>query len=124
MVVCKHAWSEHRNERDCTCAFVKCVHCGVVKKVARCDFHEAHSQDKHAGREYFLGPDMGALDDGIPLNRTFALELAAALEEMNAPPLVPGSSLLEIGGGIGRLVPWFLHKGLRYSAVEADPWAA
>ena len=63
-------------------------------------------------------------DDGIPQNATYALELASALREMDAPPLPRGGSLLEVGCGIGRLVPWFLHGGMRYTAVETDRWAS
>ena len=124
MIVCKHSWHAHTNERDCVCSFVKCERCGVVKKIARCPFHEAHSQDKRLGREYFLGEDMAAFVDGIPQNTTFALELATALVDMNAPRFARGSSVVEIGCGIGRLVPWFLQGGLRYTAVEPEPWAA
>src|SRR5215472_15616473 len=62
--------------------------------------------------------------DRILLNATSALALASALREMDAPPLPRGRSLLEVGCGIGRLVPWFLHGGMRYTAVETDPWAS
>jgi hypothetical protein len=123
MIVCMHSWVEHANERDCHCAFVKCQHCGVVKKSSRCAFHEAHSQEKRPGRDYYLDPEMGAFDDGIPQNTTFALELATALVDMGAPEFARGSSVVEIGCGIGRLVPWFLSAGMHYRAVEADPWA-
>jgi 2-polyprenyl-3-methyl-5-hydroxy-6-metoxy-1,4-benzoquinol methylase len=52
------------------------------------------------------------------------LELASALREIGAPPLPREGSLLEVGCRIGRLVPWFLLAGIRYTAVESDPWAA
>lgn len=121
-VVCAHSWQRHANERDCTCDFVRCLRCGVVKKVARCPFHESHAQDRRPGREYFSSELMGMFDDGIPQNTSYATEMSDALAEMGAPPLVPGSTVLEVGAGIGRLVPWFLRNGMRYTAVEPDPW--
>jgi SAM-dependent methyltransferase len=122
-VVCAHAWQRHANERDCTCDFVRCLRCAVVKKFARCPFHESHAQDHRAGREYFGSELMGMFDDGIPQNTSYATELSDALAEIGAPPLAPGSSVLEVGAGIGRLVPWFLRSGMRYTAVEPEPWA-
>jgi hypothetical protein len=67
---------------------------------------------------------MGLFDDGIPQNTTYAMELTTALAEMQAPAFAPGSSVLEIGSGIGRLVPWFLKGGMSYTALEPDRWAA
>src|SRR5262249_53945097 len=122
-VVCAHWWRRHANERDCVCDFVRCVRCGVVKKIARCPFHESHAQDHRSGREYFSSDLMGMFDDGIPQNTSYATELSDALAEMGAPRPVAGSTVLEIGAGIGRLVPWFLRSGMRYTAVEPDPWA-
>jgi hypothetical protein len=119
---CRHSWRPHTNERDCTCAFVKCTRCTVVKKLSRCEFHESSTQDKRPGREYFAS--MGLFDDGIPQNTTYAVELATALAEMRAPAFAPGTSVLEIGSGIGRLVPWFLKGGMSYTALEPEPWAA
>src|SRR5262245_7169546 len=121
-VACKHAWDPYANERDCTCAFVRCRRCAVVKKLSRCDFHESATQDKRPAGEYF--ESMGLFGDGIPQNTTYAKELTAALEEMRAPGFAPGTSVLEIGSGIGRLVPWFLKGGMSYMALEPDAWAA
>jgi hypothetical protein len=121
-VACKHAWHPHANERNCTCTFVRCRRCAVVKKLSRCEFHESTTQDKRPAREYF--ESMGLFDDGIPQNTTYARELTSALEEMGAPAFAPGSSVLEIGSGIGRLVPWFLKGGMSYTALEPDAWAA
>lgn len=112
----------HPNTRDCVCAFERCQSCGVVRKLARCPFHEENTQDKRTGREYF--ESMHVFEDGIPQNATYATELATALEAMAAPRFGPGSSVLEVGCGVGRLVPWFLKSGLSYSAVEPDPWAS
>jgi SAM-dependent methyltransferase len=120
-VVCRHAWHPHANERDCSCSFAKCSRCQVVKKLGRCPFHEAHTQEKRPSREYF--ESMNQFVDGIPQNTSYAIELQTALEEMGAPRLAPGSSVLEIGCGVGRLVPWFLRNGLNYTGVEPDPWA-
>jgi SAM-dependent methyltransferase len=81
--------------------------------------HRARAQETRSSREYY-----GELfDDGIPQNATYALELTTALRDMGAPPFPRGGSVLEVGCGIGRLVPWFLHGGLRYTAVETDAWA-
>jgi hypothetical protein len=121
-VACRHWWRTRANEADCTCTFVKCMRCKVVKKLSRCEFHESTTQDKRPGREYFSS--MGLFDDGIPQNTTYALELATALAEMRAPAFAPGTSVLEIGSGIGRLVPWFLKGGMSYTALEPEPWAA
>jgi len=121
-VACEHAWDPHANERDCTCAFVRCRRCAVVKKLARCEFHESTTQDKRPAREYFESLDM--FDDGIPQNTTYTAELTTALDEMHAPAFAPGSSVLEIGSGTGRLVPWFLKGGMSYTALEPDAWAA
>jgi hypothetical protein len=93
-----------------------------VKKISRCEFHEASTQDKRPAREYF--ESMGLFDDGIPQNTTYAAELATALAEMQAPAFARGSSVLEIGSGIGRLVPWFLKGGMSFTALEPDAWAA
>ncbi len=120
-VVCDHVWSPHLNERDCVCAFVKCSRCTVIRKLSRCPFHEANTQEKRPSREYF--ESMGLFVDGIPQNTSYAMELATALEEMKAPVFAPGGAVLEIGCGVGRLVPWFLRGGLRYTGVEPDPWA-
>src|SRR5262249_6769059 len=119
-IVCRHAWLKHRNQRDCLCEFMRCEDCGVVRKLSRCSLHKAQTQDKRSSREYYEE----AFDDGIPQNAAYALELASALREMDAPPLPREGSLLEVGCGIGRLVPWFLHGGMRYTGVESDPWAA
>lgn len=119
--VCKHWWFDHKNERECGCVFLKCERCGVVRKTSRCELHEAMTQGTRRSQEYFA---VGAFDDGIPQNTTYALELATALTAMNAPRFPPGSSVLEIGCGIGRLVPWFMKGGLRYTGVEPDPWAS
>ena len=81
--------------------------------------HTAQSQDTRPSREYYKE----SFDDGVPLNTSYVLELTSALEEMAAPALPRDASILEVGCGIGRLVPWFLHGGLRYSAIETDPWA-
>ena len=117
-VACRHAWSRHANSR-CLCVFMRCDDCGVVRKLSRCSTHTAASQDTRASHEYYES----AFDNGIPQNATYARELADALEEMHAPPFARDASVLEVGCGVGRLVPWFLHAGLRYTAVESDPWA-
>jgi len=118
-IVCRHAWLKHRHEGGCPCMFMRCEDCGVIRKTFLCPLHKGQTQDKRSSREYYHE----AFDDGVPQNATYALELASALREMDAPPLPRGGSLLEVGCGIGRLVPWFLHGGLRYTAVETDPWA-
>src|SRR5262245_30124588 len=118
LVVCEHSWRHHGTRGECSCTFTRCKRCGVVKKLSRCSFHEAASQERRSPREYF--ESMGVFDDGIPQNTTYARELDVALEEMSAPAFPPGTSVLEIGCGIGRLVPWFLHRGMHYAAVEPD----
>ena len=92
-IVCAHAWQRQANERDCTCDFVRCLRCAVVKKVARCPFHESHAQDHRPGREYFGSELMGMFDDGIPQNTSYSTELADALAEMGAPPLAASSPI-------------------------------
>jgi SAM-dependent methyltransferase len=118
VVACRHAWRRYLNDR-CLCTFVRCDDCGVIRKVSRCSTHTAASQDTRSSREYY----QESFDDGIPLNARYAQELGAALREMDAPAFPRDASILEVGCGIGRLVPWFLHGGLRYTAVETDPWA-
>jgi SAM-dependent methyltransferase len=120
-VACRHSWWIHVNERHCACTFVRCSRCRVVKKLSRCPLHEAAAQERRPARGY--SESMGVFDDGIPQNTSYALELTTALAEMGAPPFAPGTSVLEIGCGIGRLVPWFLKAGIHYAAVEPDPWA-
>ena len=119
VVACRHAWRRYLNDRGCNCTFMECDDCGVIRKVSRCSTHTAESQDTRSSREYYHE----SFDDGIPLNASYAQELATALQEMGAPALPRDGSILEVGCGIGRLVPWFLHCGLRYTAVETDPWA-
>ncbi len=120
-IVCRHAWVKHRDYG----AGRLPVHVHEVRglrshaKTSSCRLHKAATQDKRSSREYYGE----AFDDGIPQNATYAVELASALREMDAPSLPRGGSLLEVGCGIGRLVPWFLHGGMRYTAVETDPWA-
>jgi SAM-dependent methyltransferase len=121
LVVCRHSWFDYENTRHCGCVFLKCECCGVVRKISRCAFHEGETQGTRTSKEYFAA---GAFDDEIPQNTTYALELATALSAMGAPRFAPGSSVLEIGCGIGRLVPWFMKNGLRYTGVEPDPWAS
>jgi len=118
-VACGHAWRRHSNDRGCNCTFMSCDDCGVIRKVSRCSVHTAKSQDTRSSREYYEE----SFDDGIPLNASYAQELTAALQEMGAPAFPREASILEVGCGVGRLVPWFLHGGLRYTAVETDPWA-
>jgi len=96
-----------------------CDDCGVIRKVSRCSAHTAKGQDTRSSREYY----QESFDDGIPLNATYAQELVTALHEMGAPALPRDASVLEVGCGVGRLVPWFLQGGLRYTGVETDPWA-
>ena len=96
-----------------------CDDCSVVRKVSRCSTHTEKSQDTRSSREYY----QDSFDDGIPLNDSYAKELGTALREMGAPAFARDASILEVGCGVGRLVPWFLHGGLRYTAVETDPWA-
>src|SRR5262249_61371951 len=98
-VVCKHSWRVHENERHCTCTFVRCTRCTVVKKLSRCPFHEAGAQERRPARGY--SDSMGVFDDGIPQNTTYALELAAALTATGAPSFAPGTSVLEVGCGSG-----------------------
>jgi SAM-dependent methyltransferase len=119
--VCRHAWRPRPNERDCSCSFEKCRRCGVVRKLSRCLFHEDWTQEKRAAKGYF--ESLQNFVDGIPQNTSYALELSTALEAMGAPTFTPGGSVLEIGCGPGRLVPWFMKAGLRFSAVEPDAWA-
>jgi SAM-dependent methyltransferase len=96
-----------------------CDDCGVIRKVSRCSTHTAKNQDTRSSREYY----QESFDDGIPLNASYVQELTTALQEMAAPTLPRDASILEVGCGTGRLVPWFLQCGLRYTAVETDPWA-
>jgi SAM-dependent methyltransferase len=81
--------------------------------------HSTQAQDKRSRHEYYRE----AFDDGIPQNASYTLELTTALRNMGAPPFPRGASVLEVGCGIGRLVPWFLHSGMRYTAVETHAWA-
>src|SRR5262249_32876027 len=101
--------------------FVKCRRCKVVKKISRCPFHEATAQERRPARGYF--DSMGVFDDGIPQNTSYALELATALADMDAPPFGPGTSALEVGCCIGRVGPFLLQAGRAYAAVDTDPWA-
>ena len=92
---------------------------------------------QRSSREYY--ESMESFDDGIPLNTSYARELTTASQEMGAPALAR-SSILEVGCGVGRLVPWFLNarpalhggrdrsvggalrpRGLQVE-VEAEPW--
>jgi len=59
-------------------------------------------------------------EDGItPRNRPVHIEALRALTRIE-----PAAHVLEIGAGVGRLVPLFLRAGCQYAAVEPDRWAA
>jgi SAM-dependent methyltransferase len=65
---------------------------------------------------------MGCISkDGIPHNRQYIQEMEHALLDMMIAPR--RGSVLEIGAGNGRLVPWFLRNGYQYTAVELSSWA-
>jgi hypothetical protein len=81
--------------------------------------HRAQSQDTRSSREYYSE----LVGDGIPQNASYTLGLTTALQDMDAPPFPRGGSVLEVRCGIGRLMPWFLHGGMHYTAVETDAWA-
>src|SRR5262249_49444092 len=110
-IVCRHAWLKHRHEGGCPCMFMRCEDCGVMRKTSfLCPIHKAHTQDKRSSREYYGE----AFDDGIFQNATYALELASALRQMDAPPLPRG---VAAGGGLRRRTPRAVVPP-RWSAVH------
>lgn len=116
--ICKHRWEQY--ETVC-CYHERCTECGVIRKTGMCQFHADHALG-YSGAAYFTRPDIGNFSGMIPQNRAQAEEFIAAESKMHVP-LAEGS-IIEIGAGIGRLIPILLPRAVSYLAVEPNPWAA
>lgn len=121
MSICKHKW-ERLQDTIC-CEHYKCELCDAIKKTSICDFHTKISHT-YIGKEYFVSSKIGNFKDDIPLNKQYINELEFALNEFNfnrdSKYL---RTVIEIGAGIGRLIPMFLKNGFDYTGLEYNEWA-
>lgn len=111
---------------ECGCEVASCAACGLKKAYRRC---EAHRPVAYASRVRYLDEFAGHID-GVPQCRRASQEMqyflnrvAGKAEELIRAPGQQGRAL-EIGSGIGLLIPFVLSLG--YSsvcAIEDDAWA-
>jgi SAM-dependent methyltransferase len=119
--VCDHEW---RLKRGICCQFRECLKCGVTNKFERCSSHADRSIDAYEDFGYFWRPELYNLTQtGIPLNTQYIKEHERAIATVADGVASLGRTVLEVGAGIGRLVPMFLREGFEYEAVEINPWA-
>ena len=116
----EHKWEPF--EGVC-CTHVKCSVCGVIKKIDICFFHKL-LVNSYLDRAYFKRGDEFFSSDDIPNNRTHMQEFDAACEQLKlATKLQYGCQVLEVGMGIGNLVPWFLKNQINYTGIDFNRWA-
>ena len=122
MYVCKHHWKKFKT---ICCEHIKCVDCGVIKKTKLCAFHIEHTNN-YVGKDYFYQEDLSNFNDGMPLNKQYIIEHEDVLFddfELSKDFLL-NKSVLEIGCGVGRLVPMFLKHSCDYTGLEYNKWAS
>lgn len=119
-MICEHDW---KKQKGICCEHEKCVKCGVIHKTRRCELHDLSAFD-YNDFHYFWRKEICNFKNGIPLNKQFEEEHLQALKEMKINLKSLGKTVLEVGPGIGRLVPMFLKANFEYECVEISGWAA
>jgi len=119
-MVCNHEFSDIKT---ICCHHIKCNICGIIKKTNVCDFHKK-CLNKYIGKDYFFNDEIANFYNNVPLNKQSIIEHDSIFKEFNFDPKKIGlKNVIEIGSGIGRLIPMFLKQGLDYSCVEFNSWA-
>src|SRR5262245_18893190 len=95
---------------------------GVKHCLTKCEAHRKFTAERnHESLQYFI--DMGAVKDGIPQNKTYAIELTTAALELECLDEFEGN-VLEIGCGLGQYIPFFMEQNCNYEAIEPNQFAA
>lgn len=113
--VCTHQWEVYPSAVN---RYRRCTVCGAVNKYLVAPWCQLHDD---YGKDYWQSLH---LVDGIPQNTHYEAELLQALAQMGLSLNDLGRTVLEVGAGVGRLVPLFLRKGWDYRALEPSEWAA
>jgi len=124
---CEHDYNELPDDK-CGCTFIRCSKCEVVRKTSLCE-HHADAYDKNVDNERSYYETMGAFGaGGLLLNKPAIDECKDALGELSGQAgkynILKGvRSVLEVGCGIGRLVPFFLRLGMSYVGWDRSEFA-
>jgi len=119
-MICRHDWE---NIKTICCEHIKCKKCGVIKKINVCDFHKDHL-NSYDDKNYFLDEKNGMFKDNIPLNKLSCEEHIEAFSKVGlTTDILEDKSVLEVGAGIGRIIPLLNKYVGYYFCVEPNKWA-
>lgn len=109
-------------KHPCGCETVKCAECGVSHSRKKCELHMAEYPHRSGSQDYY-GAESAGIVDGIPRNRIYVEQWREAFEKKLNSYMHDSNLVVEVGAGIGRLVPYLYKRGLDYMAIEPDRWA-
>jgi SAM-dependent methyltransferase len=121
MTTCNHQWHPYQEPVQDD-EFQQCSECQVIRTTRKADFNLEIASANH-GRSYFENPDIGMIVDGRPQNAQYIRSHDKWLMKV-VDGTAPFDRLLEIGAGIGMLIPYYIDKRFLIDLIEFDTWAA